>query len=433
MRLTVSNNIRRLSSRQYGLLREVAYRSKNMYNAALYNIRQDYINNKGVLKYESNYHLCKGSDAYKSMNSATAQETMKLASEAMSSYLELRKLHVRGDLHFRPCLPNYLGKHDFQVIRHTQRAFVVKDNQVVLSIPGNLKAMYPDHQDLMSFEIPSQLLSVKDTIKQVHIVPCYDGRYFKISFVYEPKQQMAELDLAKYLSIDLGVNNFATCIDSNGTAVIIDGKYAKSLNQYYNKENARLQSIKDKQKIKPITTRQSRLIRKRENRMREFLNVTTKRLVDHCLENGIGNIVIGELKDMKQHINLGRKTNQKIVQMPFKKFKDKLQAKCQLAGIKFTEIDEAYTSQVDALAFDHIQKPWYGKKRRVKRGLYKSITGVLLNADINGALNIMRKVVSDSHVKGIIDSGLVNRPGRIRLGFLDPRGSRANFSQIKLV
>jgi transposase len=250
-----------------------------MYNAALYNIRQDYINNKGVLKYETNYHRCKGSDAYKSMNSVTAQETMKLASEAMSSYLELRKLFVKGELDFRPSLSKHLNKHDFQVIRHTQRAFVVKGNQVVLSIPGNLKAMYPDHQDLMSFEIPSQLLPVKDAIKQVHIVPCYDAQYFKISFVYEPKQQMADLDPAKYLSIDLGVNNFATCIDSNGNAVIIDGKYAKSLNQYYNKENARLQSIKDKQNIRPVTARQSRMIRKRENRMREFLNVTTKRLV----------------------------------------------------------------------------------------------------------------------------------------------------------
>jgi transposase len=135
---------------------------------------------------------------------------------------------------------------------------------------------------------------------------------------------------------------------------------------------------------------------------------------------------------MKQHINFGRETNQKIVQMPFRKFKDKLQAKCQLAGIKVIEIDEAYTSQVDALAFDPIQKPSYGRRRRVKRGLYKSATGLLLNADINGALNIMRKVVSDSHVKGIIDRGLVNRPGRIRLGFLDPRRSLADFSQIKL-
>jgi len=398
-----------------------------MYNSALYNIRQDFVANKGVLGYESNYHLCKGSDAYRDMNSAVSQESMKLASEAMSSFLELLKLYRKGELEFRPRLPKYLDKDGFQVMRHTQRAFVIRGNCVELSVPGNMKNEYPDHKELMSFKIPKQLLPVKHTIKQVLITPKFDARYFKISFVYEPEITAANLDPNTYMSIDMGVNNFATCIDSNGTAVIIDGRYVKSLNQYYNKENARLQSIKDRQKIKPITARQVRLIRKRDNRISEFLNVTTRRIVEHCLENRIGNIIVGDLEGMKQNINLGKKNNQKIVHMPFTKFKDKLKAKCQLIGIEVIEVDEAYTSQVDALAFDPIEKPAYGRRRRVKRGLYKSITGVLLNADINGALNIMRKVVGDSSVKKIIDSGRVNRPRRIRLGFLDPRGSRANF------
>jgi len=427
MRLTVLNNLRGLSKQQYVLLRELAYRSKNMYNSALYNIRQDFTSNKGILKYESNYHLCKGFDAYKNMNSAVGQESMKLASEAMSSFLELQKLFFKGELEFRPRLPKYLDKQGFQVMRHTKRAFVIKGNNVILSIPGNLKKEYTDHRDLMSFEIPEQLLPVKNSIKQVSIIPEFDARYFKISFTYEPKVTPNELDSNKHLSIDLGVDNFATCVDSNGTAFIIDGKYAKSLNQYYNKENARLQSIKDKQGIKSITTRQSRLIRKRDNRMSEFLNMTTKWLIDHCLENHIGNLYIGNLEGMKRNINLGKKNNQKIVQMPFYKFKTKLQAKCQLAGIKYQEVDEAYTSQVDALALDPIEKPAYGRKRRIKRGLYKSITGMILNADVNGSLNIMRKVVDDSHVAEIIHRGLVNRPKRIRLAFLGPDRPLTNF------
>ncbi len=112
---------------------------------------------------------------------------------------------------------------------------MIKDNQVVLGIPGELKAKYPDHKKVMSFKISSQLLHVKNTIKQVYSIPCYDARYCKISFVYEPNQQTFELDPTNYLLIDLGVNNFATCIDSNGNAVVIDTKYPKSLNQYYNK------------------------------------------------------------------------------------------------------------------------------------------------------------------------------------------------------
>jgi IS605 OrfB family transposase len=146
-------------------------------------------------------------------------------------------------------------------------------------------------------------------------------------------------------------------------------------------------------------------------------------LVKHCLENKIGNILIGELKEIKQGINNGKKNNQNFVQIPFGKFKAKLESKCNLYGIKYQLVNEAYTSQVDALALDPVEKPKYGRSRRVKRGLYKSSTGQLINADINGALNILRKVVGDSPVKGITDRGLVNRPRRLRLAFETPKSN----------
>jgi IS605 OrfB family transposase len=158
------------------------------------------------------------------------------------------------------------------------------------------------------------------------------------------------------------------------------------------------------------------------------MNITIKRLVDHCLENRIGTILIGDLKGMKQQINLGKSTNQKIVQIPWYKFKQSLKSKCKRAGINFVLVDEAYTSQVDSCAFDPIEKPPYGRKRRIQRGLYNSSTGTLINADVNGALNIMRKVVGDFHVSEIIDRGLVNRPKRIMFGFFRPGWSSTNFS-----
>ncbi|AKB43576.1 hypothetical protein MSKOL_1249 [Methanosarcina sp. Kolksee] len=156
---------------------------------------------------------------------------------------------------------------------------------------------------------------------------------------------------------------------------------------------------------------------KRANKINELMNRTVNYLVKHCLKNNIGNILIGELKEIKQNINHGRKNNQNFVQIPFDKFKAKLESKCNFYGIKYQLVNEAYTSKTDALALDEIIKQPYGDSRRIKRGLYKSITGQLINADINGAINILRKVAGDSVLEQIISSGLVNRPGRIKLAF----------------
>jgi IS605 OrfB family transposase len=147
------------------------------------------------------------------------------------------------------------------------------------------------------------------------------------------------------------------------------------------------------------------------------MNRTVNYIIKHCLENKIGNILIGELKEIKQGINHGKRNNQSFVSIPFGKFKGKLQSKCDYYGIKYQLVDEAYTSRTDALALDEIKKQPYGKSRRVKRGLYKSITGQLINADVNGALNILRKVASDSPIQKIVSRGLVNRPKRLFLAF----------------
>ena len=150
------------------------------------------------------------------------------------------------------------------------------------------------------------------------------------------------------------------------------------------------------------------------------MNRAVNHIIKHCITNKIGNILIGELKGIKHGINHGRKNNQSFVNIPYGKFKAKLESKCQRYGIKYQQVSEAYTSRTDALAFDEIKDQPYGKARRIKHGLYQSITGVLINADVNGALNILRNVAGDSPAKEIISSGLVNRPKRIRLAFESP-------------
>lgn len=250
----------------------------------------------------------------------------------------------------------------------------------------------------LTFRIPPQINP--DDIKEVRVIPIHNGKAYKLEYIYEVSEQTVDLDKSQFLSIDLGLDNFATITESvNGTATIIDGKYIKSINRYYNKEMSMLQSIKDKQRIKSITNRQSRITIKRNNRINEFLNRAVYNIVETCLNNKIGNIIIGELTEIKQEISIGKRNNQNFVGIPYFLFKRKLKAKCERYGIQYHEVDEAYTSRTDALAFDEIKEQSYGKSRRIKRGLCKSVTGVLLNADVNGSLNIMRKVANDTVVK----------------------------------
>ncbi len=164
------------------------------------------------------------------------------------------------------------------------------------------------------------------------------------------------------------------------------------------------------------------LLRKRKNVINDFMNKVVSYIVNYCLENGIGNIVVEELKGIKQNANLGRKNNQNFQYIPFGLFKRKLKAKCERYGVNYIEVDEAYTSKVDALALEPIEKREEHLGRRVKRGLFQSSTGTLINADVNGALNILRKVAGDSPLREIGGSGRVNRPVKVRLpwGSLTP-------------
>jgi len=379
--LSITNNLR-LNKQQYEALKTLSRASKNMYNLGLYNTRQYFFNNNVFLKYPQNYHLCKVDQNYKLMQAATAQQSLKFVERNVRSWFGLLKLYRNGQLD-KPKIPHYLGKEGYFMIAFPKNSFSIKNNKVRLGISQEFLKQNPKAKKLLTFEIPKQLKKMKNHIQEIHIIPMYNAKYFKIKYCYEEEKQIQELDNSKYLSIDLGVSNFATFADTDGTASIVDGKYIKSINQWYNKENARLQSIKDKQGIKQITNRQIRLLSKRNNKINEFMNRIVNFLVKHCIENKIGNVLIGELREIKQGINHGRKNNQNFVSIPFSKFKAKLESKCDFYGINYQLVDEAYTSRTDALALDEIKKQPYGASRRVKRGLYKSSTGQLINADIN--------------------------------------------------
>ena len=153
------------------------------------------------------------------------------------------------------------------------------------------------------------------------------------------------MNAEKFLGIDFGLNNLATCVTSDGSAFIVDGKKLKSYNRLYNKENARLQAPKDKQCIRGITRRQYLNLRKRNRRVNHALSVAARRIVNYCVENRIGNIVVGYNSDWKREINIGKQNNQNFVQIPHGKLREKLNYLCELYGIRYAEQEESYTSK----------------------------------------------------------------------------------------
>ncbi len=280
------------------------------------------------------------------------------------------------------------------------------------------RAFKKEHCEL-KFRVPPNI-DIK-TIKEIRIHPKHKAQFFELEFVYDREVIKAKLEAGKFLGIDLGLDNLATCVTSDGSAFIVDGKNLKSYNRLFNKENARLQALKDKQGIKGLTRRQYLNLRKRNRRVNHALSVSARRIVNYCIENRIGNIVVGCNAGWKREINIGKQKNQNFVQIPHGKLREKLKYLCKLYGIVYVEQEESYTSK--ASFFDDDFLPTYNADnpqkykfsgRRITRGQYKTATGIVLNADVNGALNILRKCSLIS-LTALQDRGCVNQPRRIRI------------------
>ena len=405
----------KLNKSDYDTLLELCRYAKNLYNEGLYNCRQYYFNEGEYLNYEKNYHLLKNSENYKMLNSNMAQQILKEVDGSFQAFFGLLKLAKKGRYSYRDIkLPQYLRKEGY----FTLVIGFVRLNENKLLIPMS-NSFRKTHKKI-EIRIPPVLLDKK--VKEIRIIPRSDGRFFEIQYTYEAYSDIREeLDFNKALSIDVGINNLATCVTSEGNSFILDGRKLKSINQWYNKNNSRLQSIKDKQHITVKTKQQSRLERKRNNQINDYISKCARHIINYCLDNRIGNIVIGYNPTLQKESDLGRSNNQTFVNIPFGRLKDKLEYLSEYYGIHLIKQEESYTSK--ASFFDRDDIPFYNDDNpkeyvfsgvRVKRGLYQTSEGRYLNADINGALNILKKssVVS---LTALYSRGQVDSPLRIRL------------------
>lgn len=416
MYLTVKQQVKHLTKEEYNILRELCRISKNLTNQAIYNVKQYYLQEKQYLKYESNYYELKNSENYKLLNSNMAQQTLKDVDSMFKSFFALIKLAKQGKYNFKHIrLPNYLPKNGYSNLIISQ---IRIKNDNVLTIPFS-NTFKKKHETKIQIKIPKILENKK--IKEIQIIPKFNARFFEIQYVYEVQEKNINLNKNNALAIDLGVNNLCTCVTNTGKSFIVDGRKLKSINQFYNKRNAKLQSIKDKQNIKEQTKQQYLISRKRKNRVDDYINKTCKYVINYCLSNNIGNLVIGYNQTFQNKTNLGKKNNQIFTQLPFGKIREKLEYLCKMYNINYILQEESYTSK--ASFFDNDDLPIYNADnpqtyefsgKRIKRGLYQTKNNYLFNADCNGALNILRKSkVVDLSI--LYNRGELDTPKRIRI------------------
>jgi putative transposase len=418
MYLTQTNYIRHLSKTQYEAILEMCIYANNLYNVGLYQIRQHFFAAHQYLRYEENYHICKGNENYKLLQAGISQQILRICDHNFKSFFALLNKKKSGVYSKKVHIPRYRAKGGKYLLVLSTNAINIKDG--CLTIPMS-RAFAKQHADLEAIRIPVPERIANKRINEVRIVPVLNGQALKIQYCYEQETEPQNLNADNALAIDVGLNNLASCVTTTGTSFIVDGRKLKSINQWYNKRLAHYASIKDHQGIKGFTAVMSRITDKRNRQVTDYMHKVARYIVNFCIANDIGAIIIGHNVDQKQSINMGKASNQKFVQIPFDQLRTYLKCLCARYDIVYIETEESYTSKASFLDGDDIpvydtSYPYTGtfSGKRVKRGLYRAKERMLVNADINGACNIAKKGKQNLSIVGLC-RGLLASPLRIRI------------------
>jgi len=389
MKKALKTTIRGLDKSQFQRLRELSHHAKNLYNQTLWTLRQAYDATGKYFTYPQMDKAMKqvenveGEINYKLLKASVSQQTLRRLDKNFKSFFRCHQDFQNNPDKYKgqPSQPRFKYK-QYDNLIYDYQAFSVKDGLVVL-------------EKGLSFLLPNKL--VGKTIKQIEIVPKY--RYFEAIFVYEDdeiKETVSPSD--KVMAIDLGLNNLATCV-TNGVAkpFIVDGRRLKSINHHYNKRFSKLQSHLKRSRDRQWSNRLQRLTDQRKARIADYLHKATRQVTNICALQGISKVVVGDVTKSLNQINLGKKTHQNLRNLSLGQFIDKLRYKLELHGITLEVTNESYTSKASFIDGDVLPKkyepsmPHSFSGKRVKRGLYRSQNGTDLNADANGAYNILRK------------------------------------------
>lgn len=371
-------------------LDELCFKCKNLYNQALWRIKNHYKTNKKILTYYDLDKQLKDENQvdYRSLSNSVAQQTLKILQQNINAYFATLRSFKKTPSKFKGCpkFPKFLDKDRGRMVAQftilgVKKIPLVKENKLSLT---NL-----NHE----FDLGLINLEHKD-IQQVRIVP--RDQHFVIEIVHKVQSDNPIVSDNK-CGIDLGLNNLATLgfNNTNCKPLIINGRDVKSINQYYNKKKSKIQSKLSKDK-KRTSKRLKLLTIKRNNKIKDKLHKASKIITNYLVKNNISEVVIGQNKNWKSGINIGKRNSQNFVSVPHTRLIEMISYKCELKGIKVITREESYTSKCSFLDNESIRKLKNYKGKRIKRGLFQSAKGTSYNADLNGALNILRKELPSS-------------------------------------
>ncbi len=405
----VEKHVIKKSHPYYNMFCEYTHLAKNLYNHANYLVRNEFVENRKWLRYQELDKLLRQDldfQDYANMPaSQSAQQVLRLLETNWKSFFNSIKDWSKNKDKYsgQPKLPKYKPKEGKMVLPLTNQQ--VRQKGDLLHFP----------KTFCGFTVKPRCVTLDnfEKINQVRVVP--KGQSFCLEIVYSILVDVElRSDNGRYMSIDLGLDNFATVVTNTGlNPIIVNGKGLKSDNQYYNKKKAHYQSVAKQMNNQHYTNRLYRLTQKRNLKVEDYLHKASRYIVDFALENQINTIVIGNNKNWKQSSSLGKVTNQAFVSIPHQKLIDKICYKADLCGIQVILTEESYTSGTSFLDNELPEKFYYNKKRRVKRGLFISNKGLKINADVNAAFQIMKKVFPNVFADGIKD--VVLHPVRVSI------------------
>ena len=372
----------------------LCFLSKNLYNHANYLIRQSFINDRKYLNYNEIQKLLQNNSDYKALPAKVSQQVLILLDKNWKSFFKSIKDYSKHREKYLglPKLPKYKNKQKGRnILIYTIQAISKKElKKGLIKLSGtNIK-----------------IKTDKQHIQQVRIIP--KNNEYVIEIVYQKPEENRNLNKDNFVSIDIGLNNLATITSNKLNPLIVNGGVLKSINHFYNKQKARLQSF-----IGDTSTRLSnhkgssnkiiKLTNKRNKKVSDYMHKASRYIINQCLNNDIGTIIIGKNNNWKQEINIGSKNNQNFVNIPHDLFIEMIEYKAKLLGISVIVTEESYTSKCSFIDNEPLYKQDTYLGKRVKRGLFKSAQGFKINADVNGSLNIARKVIPKFNIieKGI--------------------------------
>lgn len=395
----VEKHIIKSTNAYFSMLLDFCHKSKNLYNHGNYLVRQAFTRqeNRKWIRYAELDKLLKVDEVYldyKEMPTAqSAQQTLKLLDGNWKSFFASIKDWGKNKDKFlgRPKLPKYLKKDSNFLLILTNQNCKIRDG--IIQFPKTFKG----------FTITPRFIKKENFVsfQQIRCIP--KKNRIIVELIYKINVLEKKADNQRYIGIDIGVDNLVTVCNNVGEqAFIINGRPLKAINQYYNKQISHYREITKRMNKSDYSKRMDRLTEKRNAKIDDYLHKASRYVIDYCLKYDMHMVVIGKSKEWKQNVKLTKRINQRFVQIPFARLIEMIKYKAEENGIAVITTEESYTSGTSFIDNEEPVKENYNKARRVYRGLFVSDSGVIINADLNGAYQILKKVVPIKWDRGCV-------------------------------